>query len=102
MPRGKPVIIDKRSFPTQGAAHAFFKEMLSRYRPGTRINDTDAADLAALLKRHRDFAEKAGCGISHFETMRDPKFGTKCFKVVRHDGSGEDFTYQRCIDQRWD
>ena len=70
--------------------------MLNRYRPKQRVSEEDAADLAALLKRHSEYQEKLGTGIDHFEVM-SAVFGTQCFRIVRTDGTGVDFSYQRCI-----
>lgn len=66
MARGNPVVLATRSFPSQGPATDFFKEMLARYRSGDRISDVDALDLAALLERHDEFAQKVGSGTDHF------------------------------------
>jgi Protein of unknown function (DUF3223) len=99
MPRAKPVVLETRSFANQKEASAFFRAMLNRYRPKQRVSDQDAADLAALLKRHADCEEKVGVGISHFEVMR-AEYGTQCFRVVRTDGTGEDFSYPHCIAGR--
>lgn len=99
MPRGKPVVLETRSFDSQKEANTFFKAMLNRYRPKQRVADEDAADLAALLKRHSDYEEKVGVGVDHFEVM-SADFGTQCFRLVRMDGSGEDFSYPHCIAGR--
>jgi hypothetical protein len=96
MPRGKPVVLERLSFPNQKEATALFRGMLNRYRPKQRVSDDDAADLAALLKRHSDYVEKIGVGIDHFEVM-SAEFGTQCFRLVRIDGTGEDFSYPHCI-----
>jgi hypothetical protein len=96
MPRGRPVVLETRSFSNQKEATAFFRAMLSRYRPKQRVSDEDAADLAALLTRHFEYAEKVGVGIDHFEVM-SAEFGTQCFRLVRTDGTGEDFSYPHCI-----
>src|SRR5262249_1806601 len=95
----KPVELSTVTFPTQTAAIAFFKEMLNAYGPDERINNKDSAHLAALLKRHSEYPEKIGCGLSHFETMVHEE-GTMCFRVVRIDGTGTDFSYRHCITQR--
>jgi len=65
MARGNSVVLATRSFTTQSAATAFFKEMLARYQIGQRVSDVDALDLAALLERHDEFAQKVGCGTNH-------------------------------------
>jgi hypothetical protein len=99
MPRGKPVVLDTRSFDNKQEATAYFRTMLHRYRPKQRVSDVDGADLAALLKRHAEYEEKVGVGIAHFELM-SAEFGTQCFRLVRVDGTGEDFSYRHCIASR--
>jgi hypothetical protein len=97
--RSKPVELATRSFEKQGDAAAFFKAMLNRYRPGERVNVDDALDVAALLERHTEYAAKVGCGVSHFQVMMT-EHGTQCFRIIRTDCSGTDFSYSNCITQR--
>ncbi|WP_210208551.1 DCL family protein [Rhodoplanes roseus] len=97
--RSKPVELATRSFEKQGDATAFFKAMLNRYRPGERVNDEDALDVAALLERHTEYVAKVGCGVRHFQVMMT-EHGTQCFRIIRMDGSGTDFSYPHCITQR--
>jgi hypothetical protein len=97
--RSKPVELATRSFDKQGDATAFFKAMLNRYRPGERVSDDDGLDVAALLERHTEYAMKVGCGVDHFEVVLT-EHGTQCFRIVRIDGSGTDFSYPHCISQR--
>lgn len=96
MAKGQPVILDTRSFPNKKEATAFFREMLYRYKPKERVSTSDSADLTALLKRHSDYTEKVGAGICHFEVM-SADYGTQCFRVVRTDGTGADFSFIHCI-----
>lgn len=88
-----------RGFEKQGDAIAFFKAVLNRYRPGERVSDEDALDVAALLERHTEYVTKVGCGVSHFEVMMTDH-GTQCFRIIRTDDSGTDFSYRHCISQR--
>lgn len=97
--RAKPVELATRSFEKQGDATAFFKAMLNRYRPSERVSDEDSLDVSALLERHTEYGAKVGCGVSHFEVMMT-EHGTPCFRIVRTDGSGTDFSYPHCITQR--
>lgn len=97
--RSKPVELATRSFYKQGDATAFFRAMLNRYRPGERVNDDDALDLAALLERHTEYVAKVGSGVSHFQVMLTDH-GTQCFRIIRTDGSGTDFSYPHCITQQ--
>lgn len=97
--RSKPVELATRCFEKQGDATAFFKAMLNRYRPGERVSDEDGLDVAALLERHTEYVTKVGCGVSHFQVMMT-EHGTQCFRIIRRDGSGTDFSYPHCISQR--
>lgn len=99
MGRAKPVELATRRFEKHGDATAFFKAMLNRYKPGDRVSDEDALDLTALLERHTEYVAKVGCGVSHFEVFMT-EHGTQCFRIVRLDGSGTEFSYPHCISQR--
>lgn len=99
MGRSKPVDLATRSFEKQSDATAFFKAMLDRYRPGERVSDEDGLDVAALLERHTEYVAKVGCGVSHFQVMMT-EHGTQCFRIIRTDCSGTDFSYPHCISQR--
>jgi hypothetical protein len=98
MARGIPVELSTRSFPNKTRAGEFFREMRDRYRVGKPLNEADAADLEALLERHPDCVEKVGVGIDYFTTMRAPEYGTKCFQIVRTDGSTTDFSAPSAIN----
>ena len=97
----KPFTIDTRSFQKKGEATAFFRAMLNRYRPGYRVSAADAADLAALLKCHTEYADKVGSEIDHFRVMANV-FNTKSFEIVRVDGTRDDFSYGHCITPKLD
>ena len=99
MARGKPVELGTRSFPNQKLANDHFSGMLGNYKPGDRVNDEDKLDLAALLERHPEYKQKIGVGVDHFEVMKT-HHGTNCFRVVRLDGSGTDFSIGSCVTGR--
>lgn len=96
MGRGKPVELANRTFDKRGDATTFFASMLQKYKPGDRVSDEDALDLGSLFERHREYVEKSGCGISHFE-VQDGDYATQCFRVVRTDGTWARFSYPACI-----
>jgi hypothetical protein len=52
--------------------------------------------LEDLLHRHERAPEKIGAGIKHFE-VRNAAINSKCFWVVRVDGTATDFSYKLCI-----
>ncbi len=102
MGRAKPVVLSTRTFAKQGDAWVFFRAMLARYRPGDRVSDEDGEDLLGLLRRHPDASAKIGAGVDHFE-VQEADYDTQCFRVVRHDGTWERFSYHVCIapDRDW-
>tara|TARA_R110000787_G_scaffold259292_1_gene364604 strand:+ start:290 stop:997 length:708 start_codon:yes stop_codon:yes gene_type:complete len=91
-----PVKLDTKTFSSKKEATEFFKQMLHRYDAGDRINKSDSEHLNALLKRHEEYKQKIGAGVSHFELM-SADYGTNCFRIERIDGTGTDFSYLHCI-----
>lgn len=104
MGKKRPVHLDTRDFDKTGDAVAFFSDMLNCYPLNARVSNADAMDLAALLKRHSEYTEKIGPGISHFEIRKPPleyqSMSQRCFWVVRTDGSAVDISYKHCLDNK--
>jgi Protein of unknown function (DUF3223) len=96
---GMIVDLAGRSFPSKTQASSFFRAMLYRYQPGQRIDDNDARHLRALLEWHTEYEEKVGLGIDHFSVMwaEGECYATRCFCVIRGDGTQIDFSYRHCI-----
>jgi hypothetical protein len=90
------VQIGDLTFPTKGTATEHFRRMLNRYAVGDRVADGDAVQLASLLRKHPDAEQKIGTGVDYF-SVRNAEFGTRCFEVVRSDGSAIDFSFRWCV-----
>lgn len=101
MARAKETLIGSRIFPRQADALAHFKAMLNRYALWEPVTGTDASDLDALIRRHKDVAEKIGSGIHSFKVIKDEYQG-RCFGIERTDGTMVDFSYIRCVTMRWE
>lgn len=101
MGKARSIKIETRNFNKAADATTFFKEMLNRYRAGDRINETDALDLNALLKRHDELVEKVGVGIDYFCVSKAPEpYSGKCFWIVRTDGTKVDISYIHCLKKK--
>lgn len=95
-----------KSWPTKDKAYAYFQEILGRYVVGERVSEVeDYLDLVALLTVYDAAvtdgeATKAGVGIDYFEKdLNDQHLvKTKCFYVVRVDGSRIDFSLRHAIN----
>jgi hypothetical protein len=85
------------SFSAKSAAYEHFRAMLYRHPVGSHIPDPDATELTWLLERHPEFKDKLGSGIERF-SVRNALYGTKCFEIVRTDGSTTDFSFNSCIE----
>ena len=102
----KPVhLTNNRSWSTQSAAKAHFKEILNNHTDGQRVTDAaNHSDLLALLEaydcRTSLGAKKSGSGVDYFFRERDQEHNglTSCFYVKRADGSSIDFSYLRAVE----
>ena len=70
--------------------------MLYRHALLEPIAGDDNAFLLELLKKHPRAVEKIGAGVKHF-TVENAKGGTRCFYVIRADGSRSDFSFMKCL-----
>lgn len=101
MGKARQISLSTRHFVKAGDATIFFREMLNRYRIGDRVSDADGLDLAALIDRHDEKAEKIGCGIAYFAVEAAPEpYSGQCFWIVRTDGSHIDISYPHCLEKK--
>ncbi len=64
------------------------------------LDEAATAFLKDLLGYHATPSEKIGCGVASFKAGCNPKFPeTRCFVIVRTDGTEIDFSYIKCIDK---
>ena len=96
----RKIALTTRVFEKAGDGTAFFKEMLNRYQIGDAVSAVDAKDLDALMERHDERDEKIGVGVDHYEVQRGPEGMTRCFWIVRTDGSRIDISYLHCLKAR--
>ena len=87
------------TFAKKGDVVAFFRAMLGRYGDGEKVDDDDARHLHALLKHHTDYDAKVGIGIAYFKVNINDQYTpqTRCFWIVRTDGSIDDVSFMHCI-----
>ena len=99
--------IGDRVFRSKKAATEVVQSVLHKYELGATLNVEDSGFIWDLLHLSRKAKEKKGCGIDHFEVRKDewPTQGrrpgedcTRCFWVVRNDGTSVSFSLHRCIN----
>lgn len=92
------------SFKSKADIRLHYQAMLHSYNHNDDVNWNDSVELIHLLKHHPDLEEKRGVGIDKFIVKRwdydvPDMWRTKCFWIVRKDGSVIDFSYAKTIDK---
>ncbi len=94
----KTYTIAGKEFATKKATAEFIKSILYKYNLNDKLVGEDFDFVSELLKRRPDYQEKVGVGVKEFIVRRHEKWGnTRCFYVVRTDGSSEAFGYRDCL-----
>lgn len=91
------MIIGSREFKYKKDALLYFKNILNSYNPRQTVNDNDFKDLVELIENRPDKDEKIRCGIEKIQVI-EVRYKTKCFELIRTDGSTEVFSYRNCIN----
>jgi hypothetical protein len=68
----------------------------NRYTDGMPLADGDHEVIMAALRRHPKAARKIGNGVAAI-VVGEYVNGTRCFFVIRVDGSVEDFSLRACF-----
>lgn len=98
MPLSPSPTFGGRSFGSKAGARSYFSLMLNSYALLERVSENDAAALHDLLLGHPKLEEKlCGRSVSHFQVHPFVK-GSRCFFLVRDDGTWEHFGIDRCLD----
>lgn len=85
-------------FTTQQELIERIKAILWSYEVGDMVSRDDARFLAALLHSHPYGDQKIGIGIASIEVRVNPEYpSTRGFYINRYDGTGTDFSYQKCL-----
>lgn len=89
--------IREKEFKYKKDALKYFSEILSSYKPNQTVNEMDFKDLIGLIEIRPDVDAKIGCGIKSIQVI-EVRYKTKCFELVREDGSKEVFSYRNSIN----
>jgi len=82
-----------------GPAYRQFKRcqaIRDSYPDGVPLSPEDRKVVLATLRRHPRGREKFGVGVAHV-VVDTYVGGTRCFFVIRADGSVEDFSLRKCV-----
>ncbi|XP_017700627.1 DNA-directed RNA polymerase IV subunit 1 isoform X1 [Phoenix dactylifera] len=74
------------------------RTILHEYPINGYLNETDKSCLMEALSYHPKRDAKMGTGIQGIKIGHSPLHpGSRCFVLVRNDGTTEDFSYRKCI-----
>ena len=51
-----------------------------------------------LRRAHPEAEKKIGAGVKTFQIRNHPEHDTRCYMVMRVDGTCEDFSYRKCVE----
>lgn len=70
----------------------------NKYSINTHLGEEDEKRVMEALHYHPRSVEKIGSGVKNIKVDYHPTYTTsRCFFVVREDGSVEDFSYNKCV-----
>lgn len=94
----KGYILNGQFFKTKDDVCQKIRDILHSYSMGSRVSEDDAKFLLDLLCNHPSADSKIGTGVEAFEIRQNPRFTkSRCFYLIRIDGSEEDFSYTKCL-----
>ncbi|KAG0474855.1 hypothetical protein HPP92_014541 [Vanilla planifolia] len=74
------------------------REILLKYPINRNVTAADRKILMSALAFHPSSNAKIGTGVQDFKVgYSSGHHGSKCFIVVRTDGTSEDFSYHKCV-----
>lgn len=84
-------------YPSLDAFKSRFKGLITKSKNGVELPEDGQKLLSALLKYHKNTEEKLA-NFKAFTVDFHPTFeATRCFFIIREDGTKEDFSYHKCI-----
>jgi hypothetical protein len=95
---GSRTILDK-TFSDRDEIQAFFQTIFLKYSKGEDLAESDRKYVEGLLEYHTNKEAKIGSGIASIRIGSAVGHDdTLCFVIVRTDGTIEDFSYLKCIN----
>lgn len=95
----KEATLGPRRFTSSKDMFYYFFDLLRGWPLNVNINKYEHMMLEDLLKKgHQESKKKIGAGIEAFQVRVNPEFDSRCYYIIRKDGSIEDFSYRKCVN----
>ncbi|XP_024358555.1 uncharacterized protein [Physcomitrium patens] len=95
----KPVEAKKlgpKVFETPVKMFSYFYNLLHDWQFNVNVNKYEYLVLSELVAQGNP--QKVGDGIAAFQIRNHPEWKSRCYYLIRKDGSEEDFSYRKCVD----
>lgn len=97
-PSSFPVTLGLKTFDSVDMALMYFRSLATSWPEGLLVNEFEHKVLADLLRTcHPRPRSKILDGVVGFKVGMKRQLNSKCFHVVRKDGTEEDFSYLKCL-----
>ena len=86
------------TFATKGDVREHASRVLNRAGLGEVLTGPDEVFSRALLAHHPEATRKRGVGVDAIVVALIPEWGTRNFLVLREDGSTDNWSIKKCIN----
>ncbi|CAG9464800.1 unnamed protein product [Pedinophyceae sp. YPF-701] len=96
----EPVALGYKTFKNGREATVYFHKLVQDWPANVDLNPYELNVVESLLTSgHPDSAKKVGDGLRAIQVRVNHAFDppSRCFFVVRKDGTMEDFSYRKCL-----
>ncbi|KAE9587456.1 hypothetical protein Lal_00031807 [Lupinus albus] len=94
-----PVYLGFKSFVSSVEIFDYFYKFLHAWPLYLNVNKYEHKMLLELLTNgHQEPDKKIGGGVRAFQVRNHPVYKSKCFFLIREDGSVDDFSFRKCVD----
>ena len=99
-PTWTPVKLGPKTFDAPEDAIKYISWLLNTVTMNQDLNDYERMVVEGLLRRgHEDAEKKIGeSGIKSIQVKLHSEHDSKCYYVVRNDGTMSDFSYRKCVE----
>lgn len=96
----EPVKLGPKTFHSGVEMFTYFYDLLHAWVSNVDVNKYEFLVLSDLIKKgHRDAETKIGSGIQCFQVRFHPGWHSRCYYLIRTDGTVDDFSYRKCVDK---
>ncbi|CAL5198380.1 unnamed protein product [Lathyrus oleraceus] len=95
-----PVKLGNKTFGSSLELFDYFNSFLHAWGLNLDVNKYEHTMLLELLRKgHPEPDEKIDGEIRAFQVRKHPTWKSKCFFLIRDDGSADDFSFRKCVDR---